>query len=183
MWGDLRTRAKRPLLHFFTLLIGLVLLVIFGCAGGRVGYDPLTVKIDDFIEGNYNGLIAAYSGIKEKPGSILFEPKENGEILLGEGWHPIQDKAELKQLVENMRGVYLRYYKGVIGALGPQLFDILDKRGEKIGYLYTPFDLISTTPVRADGQKYRVDPITELDVRNQNDQLMRPRERRMPGKD
>jgi hypothetical protein len=68
--------------------------------------------------------------------------------------------------VRTLTAVYYRHYRGIIGNLGPQLYEILDEQGNRIGYLYTAFDLVDTTPIRKFGSNYRVDAVSELQIRD-----------------
>jgi hypothetical protein len=140
--------------------------LILGCTYGRVndiGIDHRNVH--EFIDENFDALQASFSGIREKPGSIQFDIKNDNVVLLDEDWHPINERRELHELVQRMTSVYYRKYRGPIGTFGPQLYAILDVEGNKIGYLYTAFDLEKTTPIRQVGTNYRVDAITELEIR------------------
>jgi hypothetical protein len=142
-------------------------LFICGCGHGKIGSSPIEpVQVDNFIEENHARFHVAYSGEWNSPGSIRFDLKDDKIVLTGDGWHPVEKKSEVLGLVGRMNHVYRRY-RGVIGALGPQLFLIQDKNDLTIGYLYTPFDLLSSTPVRPDGENYKVDAITELDTRDE----------------
>jgi len=157
----------------------LVLSLVLGCTYGKIRNSHVeSSKIHEFIDQNYGNCQIAYSGEKDKPGAIRFDLKDDDILLTGEGWHPIENRAQLYEMVENMNSIYRRY-RGVVGALGPQLFLILDKNDKTIGYLFSP---ISNIPVRPDGANYSIDPVSELDVRKQvYPQTLRSKERPRTG--
>jgi hypothetical protein len=140
--------------------------LIMGCAYGNIVESSVPRSdIHQWIDENYDTFTASYSGTEEKPGAIRFDLKGDGVRLVGEGWYPIEGKKELDEMVTRMVHLYLRKYKGNVGALGPQLYRILDKNGKLIGYF---FSAIPRTPVRPDGKNYTMDPVNELDVRNES---------------
>ncbi len=146
--------------HFAATAV--VLFALFGCAYGRLvplpsGQD----NIDTFVEKRYETLDASFSGTVEKPGALRFDIKGDGVTLTGSGWQPLDSKDAIFEIVRNMQTTY-RKYKGFVGVLGPQLYEITDKENRTIGYIYSPIDTIT---VRPDGPNYQVDAITEVDVR------------------
>jgi hypothetical protein len=143
------------------------LCLLLGCAYGRYGRTRIAAvpqeDIEAFMEREFDTFHVSYSGERERPGAIQMDLKGDSVSLTGEGWHPIADKGALRERVGNMRKVYRRY-RGVVGAVGPRLYVIEDSEGNRIGYLFTA---LSHTPVRPDGDDYSLDPVHELDVRNQ----------------
>jgi hypothetical protein len=146
------------------------LLALFGCAYGRlVLLPPEQGNIETFIENSYERVDAAYSGTLEKPGALRFDLQGDGTALTGSGWQPLGNKDEILEIVGNMKATY-RKYKGALGARGPRLYSIMGNENQLIGYIYSPLD---TIPVRADGKNYKLDAITEVDVRNLEDPITR----------
>jgi hypothetical protein len=146
------------------------LFTLFGCAYGRVALlPPGQDDIDTFVEERYGTVDASYSGTMEKPGALRFDIKDDGGVLTGSGWQPLGSKDEILEIVRNMQATY-RKYKGALGARGPMLYAIMDKENQLIGYVYSPLD---TIPVRTDGENYKLDAITEVDVRNLENPIMR----------
>jgi hypothetical protein len=161
----MRTRLANA---FRIIAVGIFLSLLFGCAGGKIVRSPIAGKdIYGFIDQNRSDYTMYYSGVLEKPGSIIFDPKNGATLLIGEGWLMIKDGEQIKEAVDNMISVY-RKYKGVIGEMGPQLFSILDDKGQEIGYLFTAYDLVenTNTPIKHENGRYLVEPIREEDVRN-----------------
>jgi hypothetical protein len=140
----------------------ILLFALFGCAYGRLVLLPQGEdNIETFVNERYQGLEASYSGTWEKPGALRFDIKGDGIQLTGTGWQPLESKEAILEIVKNMQTTY-RKYKGFVGVLGPQLYAIVGKDNQTIGYIYSPIDYI---PVRPDGTNYEVDAITEVDVR------------------
>ncbi|GEM_PF-1854139 len=140
------------------LCVGLLLAFILGCAcAGVVPSDVDTRNMDTFIDNNWRDFKAFYSGAADKPGAITFDLKGDGTFLTGEGWHPVDSRAQLNEMVNRMVQLYRK-------APGPQLYVIHDAGGRKIGYF---FSAVSYPTIRREGDNYSLDPLTELDVREQ----------------
>jgi len=147
---------------FWTFILFLVLLQVFGCAYGKIRHSPIEVgKINEFINQHYGNFEIAYSGERDKLGAIRFDLKDDDILLTGKGWQPIEGKDQLDEMLDIMIAKY-RYWEGIFR--GPYLYLILDKNNNTIGYFYSPLD---RTVVRPDGGNYRLDPITELDIREE----------------
>jgi hypothetical protein len=146
------------------------LFALLGCSYGRLVLLPRGQdNIETFVEERYGTVDASYSGTMEKPGALRFDIKDDGGVLTGSGWQPLESKDEILEIVQNMQATY-RKYKGALGARGPMLYAIMDKENQLIGYVYSPLD---TIPVRTDGENYKLDAITEVDVRNLENPIMR----------
>jgi hypothetical protein len=138
------------------------LFALFGCGYGKLVLLPQGQdNIHTFVEERYATVDASYSGTMEKPGALRFDIKGDGVTLTGSGWQPLGSKEAVLEIVGNMQTTY-RKYKGYVGAVGPNLYAIMVKNNQLIGYIYSPLD---TIPVRPDGKNYEVDAITEVDVR------------------
>jgi hypothetical protein len=135
---------------------------ILGCAYGKIRHSNIEItKIHGFIDQNYDNFYAAYSGKMDRPGAIRFDLKEDDVILTGNGWHPIESRAQLREMLRYMEAKY-RFWEGIFR--GPYLYLILDKNDKAIGYYYS---ILDNTPVSPDGANYSLDPVTELDIRKQ----------------
>jgi hypothetical protein len=115
--------------------------------------------VTDFVDKNYDNFIITYCGGKESPTAIRFDPKNDDVTLTGEGWYPVESKAQVDDMIHVMIDRY-RFYNGVYS--GPYLFEIQTKEGRVIGYYYSILDDLT---LRQDGNNYRLSPITELDIR------------------
>jgi hypothetical protein len=163
-WGLLGMQIGMSV--FYRIIwVGALLFLMWGCAGGRILKSSIETKeIYRFIDENRLDYIMYFSGIREKPGSVMFKPKNSEKLFVGKGWTMIEDGAQINDVVSNMISLYRRY-RGVIGVMGPRLFLIADDKGEEIGYLFSVWDLVDQTPVRLYKGRYIVDPINELDIR------------------
>lgn len=138
-------------------------LLILGCAYGKLRDSQIEMgQVHDFIEKNASNLAAYYSGEREKPGAILLDLKGDNIALSPEGWQIISSKDELLAMVDSMIGLYYGKMRGQAGTLGPRLQRVLDRNDNLIGYFFSPMDGV---PVRPEGEGYRVDPVTYVDVR------------------
>jgi hypothetical protein len=141
------------LLFLFTLVLG--------CAYGRITPSPVTTgNLQEFLDQHEGVLDAAYSGDKDRPGAILFDIKNDGVQLKGDGWHPIKDKEGLHQMVAYVSRAY-RYWGGD-WTESARLYSVLNNSGKTIGYLLSPLD---TAVVRSANGTYSVDPVTEPEIR------------------
>lgn len=158
--------------------VGIFLFALFGCAYGKlVPLYPAEDNIEAFLNERYEALEVSYSGIAEKPGSIRFDIKGDDVVLTGSGWQTLGSRDAVLEIAQNMQATY-RKYKGYVGVHGPRLFAIVDHADRAVGYIYSPLDDI---PVRPEGPNYRVDAITELDVRNTVYPMTRPDAKRGRG--
>jgi hypothetical protein len=135
---------------------------ILGCSYGKISHSNIEIaKIHELINQRYDNFQATYSGARDRPGAIRFDLKDDDIVLKGKGWHPIENKEQLNEMLRYMEARY-RFWEGIFR--GPYLFLILDENDKTIGYFYS---ILDNTPVRPDGKDYSLDPVTELDIRKQ----------------
>jgi hypothetical protein len=165
-----RSVSSSPVRLRYSSAAAVFVFALLGCAYGRLVLLPTGQdNIEAFVEERYGTVDASYSGTMEKPGALRFDIKGDGGALTGSGWQPLGSKDEIFEIVRNMQATY-RKYKGALGARGPMLYAIMDKKNQLIGYVYSPLDNI---PVRTDGENYELDAITEVDVRNLENPIRR----------
>ena len=105
-----------------------------------------------FRRQNYDNFIITYCGWKDSPTAIRFDPKNDDVTLTGEGWYPVESKAQVDDMIRVMIDRY-RFYNGVYSC--PDLFEIQTKEGRVIGYYYSILDNLT---LRQDGNNYRLVP-------------------------
>ena len=155
----------KKFLRFFphylkSLALWITFPLIIGCAYAKIRPGTLeTGKIHDFIEKEYAGSDISYSGDRAVPGAIRFDLRGDDISLTGSGWYRVESKNQLHGMVDGMLRTY--HYWGT-DAQGPRLSVIFDRNDKKIGYLFSPVD---QTTIRADGENYSLEPVTELDIR------------------
>jgi hypothetical protein len=126
---------------YIHITISLVLvLILFGCVSWQINYGRIktipesnvSVTIQDLIDkwDDYN--IYYSDGYEEGSNArsalgVMFDPKNNDTILVGDRWHPVRDK---KTLIEAIKWIYpTTQYE-------PRLNEILGPDGRFYGYLY-----------------------------------------------
>ncbi len=140
--------------------VSVTLFGLFAC-----GYPVIrqsSIKPDDvldFVDKHYDNFSITYCGGKDSPTAILFDPKDKDVLLTGDGWYPVENKAQANDMIREIIARY-RFYNGVYS--GPYLFEVAAKDGTLLGYYYSIFD---SPVVRQDGNHYSVSPISEMDIR------------------
>jgi hypothetical protein len=139
-----------------------VLFSLFACA--FPGMKQSSIKQEDvmgFVEKNYENFIITYCGGKEGPTAIRFDRKDDDVTLTGDGWYPVESKAQVDDIFSDLTAEYGRY-SGLYR--GPYLFEIQSKEGRIIGYLYS---LLVQLNIRQEGNNYWMGPVTEADIRDE----------------
>jgi hypothetical protein len=99
--------------------------------GGKVSIQDLIHKWDDYniyYSDRYDGEYNARSAL-----GVIFDPKDNDTVLVGDRWHPIRDK---KTLIEATEWIYsATQYE-------PYLNEILGPDGRFYGYLYYSYGIV-----------------------------------------
>ncbi len=103
----------------------------------------------------------SYSGDKDKPGAVLFDPKsDNVNLERGEKWIPIEDKKQLESMVKTMVNEYTGDDQGEI----PTLNAVKDIHGNVIGYIFSP---VTSKLVRPAGENsYSIDSVSTIEAEN-----------------
>ena len=160
MEGNRFIKYKRLGLILRGVFVKAALFGLFACAYPEIRQSSMEPDdVMDFVNKNYDDFIITYCGGKDSPTAIRFDPKNDAAILTGEGWYPVESKAQVDDMIRDMISRY-RFYNGVYS--GPYLFEIRIKEGKVIGYYYSILDHL--TVIREDDH-YAVSPITELDIR------------------
>jgi len=135
------------------VFVAILFVFLMGCSYGKIRDSSVAHdKRFEFIEENLDHFVASYSGEQEKPGDIQFDLKTDEVLLDIKVWHEVTSKVHR-----------------------PQLYEIQDNKGIRIGYLFSPED---RTPVRPDGSSYRLDPLDEVEIRNMVDPQDSPSKKR-----
>jgi hypothetical protein len=154
-WSRLRLSLK-------PLSIAVVLFSLFACGFPEVKESAIKPDdVMDFVDRNYDSFIITYCGEKTLPNAILFDPRNDGVALTGNGWYLVENKAQVNEMIRHMITAY-RYYPDYYH--GPYLFEIQSKEGGTIGYYYSVYGNLT---IWQDGNNYRVNPLTESDVRDE----------------
>jgi hypothetical protein len=162
MKGDRFSGCSRMRSGLRGAFVTVMLFSLFTCA--FPGVKESSIKPDDvmdFVDRNYDSFIVTYCGGKELPNAILFDPRDDGVTLTGDGWYPVESKAQVNDMIRRMIATY-RYYPDYYH--GPYLFEIQSKEGRIIGYYYSVFGNLT---IRQDDNNYRLNPLTESDVRDE----------------
>jgi len=142
------------------VFVTFILFSLFACAYPEIRQSTVNPdEVTGFVEKNYDNLTITYCGGKESPTAIRFDPKNDDVTFTGDGWYPVESKAQVNDMIRYMIARY-RFYNGVYS--GPYLFEIETKEGKVIGYYYSVLDDLT---VRQDGNHYVLSPITEIDIR------------------
>ena len=142
-------------------LLGTVCLGLLGCAYPTLKQSPVNPdEVMNFVDKNYDRYVITYCGNKDTPTAIKFDLKDDDKTLGGDGWYPVESKAQVDDMIGHMIARY-RFYNGVYS--GPYLFEIQTKEGQAIGYYYS---ILDAPVVRQDGNHYSMDPISEMDIRD-----------------
>jgi len=139
-----------------------ILLSLFACS--FPGIKPSDIKSGDimeFVDENYDKFIISYCRDNGSPTAIRFDIKNDDVTLTGGGWYPVESKAQLHDIFDNLIGEYRRY-GGLIR--GPHLFEIQSGEGRVIGYFYS---LLVELNIRQEGDNYWMGPVTEADLRDE----------------
>lgn len=162
MKGNLFTILKEPRFILRGVFVTVVLFSLFACA--FPGMKQSSIKQEDvmeFVDKNYDNFIISYCGQKGSPTAIRFDPKNDGVTLTGDGWYPVESKAQVDDIFSDLTAEYGRY-SGLYR--GPYLFEIQSKEGRIIGYLYS---LLVQLNIRQEGNNYWMGPVTEADIRDE----------------
>ena len=105
----------------------------------------------------------SYSGDKDKPGAVLFDPKsDNVNLERGEKWIPIEDKKQLESMVNIMINEYPTEDQGEKSTLNA----VKGKDGNVIGYIFSP---VTSKLVRPAGENsYSIDSVSTVDAENRS---------------
>ena len=142
------------------VFVTVILLTLFACGYPRIRQSAIQPDdVMNFVDKNYGNFIITYCGEKMAPTAIRFDLKNDDVAFAGDGWHAVESKAQVDDLVRDMIARY-RFYNGVYS--GPYLFEIETKEGRVIGYYYSILDDLT---VRQDGNHYLLSSITEIDIR------------------
>jgi len=123
--------------------------------------DIKSNEVMDFVDKNYDNFIISYCGQRGSPTAIRFDLKKDDVTLTGDGWYPVESKAQVEDIFRDLGDSYGRY-SGLYR--GPYLFEIESKEGRIIGYLYT---LLVELNIREEGSNYWMGPVTEADIRDE----------------
>jgi len=138
------------------------LVSLSACAGP--GIKQSAIKSEDvmeFVDKNYDQFIVTFSGQKGSPTAMRFDPKNDDVNLTGDGWHPVESKAQAVDMIRELNIIYRphsMFYRG------PYLFEIQSAEDRQIGYLYS---LLVELNIRQEGNSYRMGPVTEADLKDE----------------
>jgi len=124
------------------LLYSLIILVVTaslmsGCAWLR-GYGKVRLsseKGDDMtiqkLRENWNDYHVSYAGIApNNPAAIMFDPKDDGQNLVGDRWIRVEDGETISEIISWLR-TYTQFH--------PRLHVILGPDNQPFGYLFYPW--------------------------------------------
>ncbi len=151
----------RFFMHSFrSLPLWIILSLILGCAYAKIRPGTVdTGRIHEFIDQQYTSSDISYSGDRSIPGAVRFDIKDDDIALTGTGWYPVKSKEHLHEMID---GMIRKYGYWGTDAQGPRISVILDRKDNKIGYLFSPVDY---TTIRSEGANYELSPVTDLDIR------------------
>jgi hypothetical protein len=162
MKGNLFAEFKDPRSVLKGVFVMAILISLFACA--IPGIKKSAVKSEDvmdFIDKNYDNFIITYSGEKDSPTAIRFDFKNDDVTLTGDGWTPVESKAQAVDMIRDFDAKYRSYgmfYRG------PYLFEIQSAEDRVIGYLYC---LLVELTIRQEGKNYWMRAVTEGDLRDE----------------
>jgi hypothetical protein len=142
-------------------------ILLFGlasCGFGRIAPASQPELMDSLIKDSDKYHIS-YSGDKDKPGAVLFDPKQDNITLeRGEKWAPIGDKKQLESMVKSMVDEYNGEYPGNDDGEKSTLNAVKDKDGNIIGYIFSP---VTSKKVRPAGENsYSIDTVSTIEAEN-----------------
>jgi uncharacterized membrane protein YgcG len=140
-----------------TLLFGLA-----SCGYGHIRPASQPELMDSLIKDSDKYHIS-YSGDKDKPGAVLFDPKsDNVTLKKGEKWASIEDKKQLESMVNIMINEYPTEDQGEKSTLNA----VKGKDGNVIGYIFSP---VTSKLVRPAGENsYSIDSVSTVDAENRS---------------
>jgi hypothetical protein len=121
--------------YLFSTMVSLTLMFILaGCATSgnwgklRAEYRHGDMTIQKLVD-NWQDYKILYAGLSVKsPAAIMFDPKEDDKIVLGDKWMEVKTKKDVSDIV-----MWLRAETGFPSAL----YRILGPNDELFGYVYT----------------------------------------------
>jgi hypothetical protein len=138
-----------------------ILLSLFACAYPGIKQSAIKSEdVMDFVDKNYHNFIITYSGGKEAPTAIRFDFKNDDAILTGDGWYPVESKAQVDDMIREMAA---RYHFEEVIFRGPYLFEIQSAEEKVVGYFYC---LLVQLNIRQEGNNFWMAPVTEADIRD-----------------
>lgn len=145
---------------------GTLLFQLASCGFGRI--DPAgQPELMDSLMQDSNKYHISYSGEREKPGAVLFDPKsDNINLERGEKWASIEDKKQLESMIKSMVDEYNGTYPGNENGEKATLNAVKGNDGNVIGYLYSP---VPDSKVRPAGDNYKVDSVSTIDAENRKE--------------
>jgi hypothetical protein len=144
------------------IFVTAILISLFACSfPGIKKSDIKPDEVMDFADRNYDNFIITYCGQKDSPTAIRFDPKNDDITLTGDGWYPVESKAQLNDILRDLAAKYRRYNEFY---RGPYLFEIQSGEGRVIGYLYC---LLVELTIRQEGNNYQMRPVTEADLKDE----------------
>jgi hypothetical protein len=156
------TMCKGLLAVLRGIFVTVILISLFACA--IPGIKKSAVKSEDvmdFVDKNYDNFIITYSAERGSPTAIRFDFKNDDVTLTGDGWTPVESKAQTVDLIRDFIAKYRSYgmfYRG------PYLFEIQSAEDRVIGYLYC---LLVELNIRQEGNNYWMGPVTEADLKDE----------------
>jgi hypothetical protein len=118
------------------LLAGCVTLTSGGLASVTTP-DGKTVTLQEMQE-NWQAYTISYAGTKDIPAALLFDPKNDGKVLSGRSWKPVENRETLAKMVDFIKG-YAQF--------DPKLYAISGPDREVFGYVLSPDSKIRTRVV------------------------------------
>lgn len=124
--------------YVFVFII-VIIFLISGCVGlggyGKIRLEQsygMKTTIQD-LQKNWGDYTVFYAGLDiDKPGAIMFDPKNDEKKLVGhEWWAPVKDQEQLTEIL-HWANTYYSYYS-------PVLWRILGPDNQFYGYLYTGY--------------------------------------------
>jgi hypothetical protein len=138
-----------------------ILFSLFACAYPGIKQSAIKSEdVMDFVDKNYDNFIITYSGGKEAPTAIRFDFKNDDAILTGDGWYPVESKAQVDDMIREMPA---RYHFEEVIFRGPYLFEIQSAEEKVVGYFYC---LLVQLNIRQEGNNFWMAPVTEADIRD-----------------
>jgi hypothetical protein len=144
------------------VFVTVILIGLFACALPGIKQSAIKPnEVMNFADQNYDKFVITYCGEKDSPTAIRFDSKSDDVTLTGDGWHPVESKAQLNGIIEDLTAKSRRYNEFY---RGPYLFEIQSGEGRTIGYLYC---LLVELTIRKEGTNYWMRPVTEADLKDE----------------